>query len=365
MRVALVHPKFDLSGGAEHYAWSLARGLWARGHEVHLFGRRAEGLPEEVSFHRVPALPLGRALKTWTFGEAAGRRVGRGRFAVVQGFGKTSFQSVHRTGGGVHRGYLERQGSPRPTFYDRTVLAIEDRLFAAPGLRAVIAPSTWVSREVARYFPGVAERIRIIPNGVDVERFRPEGREAERHSLGERLEIPGGVRVLLLVATNFALKGLGEAVATLPHLPDAHLVVAGGDDPRPFQKQAAQLGVGSRLHFLGQVSDPAALYRASDVLLHPTRYDPFANVCLEALACGCPVVTTARNGVADLLASGEAGRVLEAPVRPGALASGVSALLALGDAARTNASALARRHDQARHLDAIEAVYREVAEARA
>ncbi|MFU8856525.1 MAG: glycosyltransferase family 4 protein, partial [Deferrisomatales bacterium] len=204
MKLALVHPKFDRSGGAERYAWSLARGLSDRGHEVHLFARRAEDLPDDSTWHPVPALPLGRALKTWTFGEAAARRVGRHRFDVVQGFGKTTFQTVHRAGGGVHRAYRERKGNPRLGFYDRTVLAIEDRLFSSPGLRAVIAPSGWVAREIARFYPEVEPRLRVIPNGVDVGHFRPEGREVDRRVLEEQLGLSAGSTILLLVATNFA-----------------------------------------------------------------------------------------------------------------------------------------------------------------
>ncbi|MEW6486601.1 MAG: glycosyltransferase family 4 protein [Thermodesulfobacteriota bacterium] len=361
MKLALVQPKFDRSGGAERYAWNLARGLAARGHEVHLFARRAEDLPGAVRWHPVPALPLGRALKTWTFGEAAGRRVGRHRFDVVQGFGKTTFQTVHRAGGGVHRAYLERKGSPRPTFYDRTVLAIEDRLFSSPVLRAVVAPSRWVAGEIARFYPGVEGRLRVIPNGVDVEHFRPEGREADRRALETRLGLSAESRILLLVATNFALKGLGEAVAALPHLPGAHLAVAGGDDPRPFREQAAALGVGERLHFLGPAGDPAPFYRAADALVHPTRYDPFANVCLEALACGTPVVTTSGDGAADVAAGSGAGVVLGLPVAAGELAAAVKDLLAQEGVHRA-ARETAERHEQGRHVAAVEALYREVAE---
>lgn len=360
MKLALVHPKFDRSGGAERYAWNLARSLAARGHEVHLFARRVENLLDEVTWHAVPAMPLGRALKTWTFGEAAGRRVERHRFDVVQGFGKTTFQTVHRAGGGVHRAYLERQGSPRPTFYDRTVLAIEDRLFSSPKLRAVIAPSRWVAGEIARFYPGVEGRLRVIPNGVDVEHFRPEGRDEGRRALEARLGLLPTTKILLLVATNFALKGVGDAVAALPHLSGAHLAVAGGDDPRPFQEKAGVLGVGDRLHFLGAVGDPAPFYRAADALVHPTRYDPFANVCLEALACGTPVVTTLGDGAADVIAGSGAGAVLGLPVAAGELAAAVKGLLAQ-EGVRGAARETAERQDQERHVAAVEALYREVA----
>jgi UDP-glucose:(heptosyl)LPS alpha-1,3-glucosyltransferase len=360
VKLALVHPKFDRSGGAERYAWNLARGLAARGHEVHLFARRVEEGPDGLTCHPVPALPLGRALKTWTFGEAAARRVGRHRFDVVQGFGKTTFQTVHRAGGGVHRAYLERQGSLRPTFYDRTVLALEDRLFSSSRLRAVIAPSRWVAREIARFYPGVARRLRVIPNGVDVGHFRPEGREADRGALEARLGLSVSSRIVVLAATNFALKGLGEAVAALPHLPGVHLVVAGGDDPQPFRQQAASLGVAERLHFLGAIGDLAPVYRAADVLVHPTRYDPFANVCLEALACGTPVVTTLGDGAGDVVSESGAGAVLGLPVEGEVLAAAVQGLL-VGEGARRAARQTAEHHDQGRHVAAVEALYREVA----
>ncbi|MBI5015087.1 MAG: glycosyltransferase family 4 protein [Deltaproteobacteria bacterium] len=361
MKIALVHPKFDRSGGAEQYASALARGLVALGHEVHLFGRRAEGLAPGVAFHPIRCLPWGRALKTWTFARAARRRVEGRTFDVVQGFGKTTVQTVHRTGGGVHRAYLEREGRRRPTPYDRVVLRIEDKLFSSSRLRAVIAPSVWVLREIERFYPAAASLVHVIPNGVDTAVFCPDGRERDRGRLAGRLGLPAAAAVLLFVATNFPLKGLDWALGLLALLPEAHLVVAGGDDQGPFRRQAEALGADGRLHFLGRVDDVGPLYCAADLLVHPTRYDPFANVCLEALASGTPVLTTERNGAADVLSDPRAGAVLEvdAPVEQGAFAA--RSLLRAGPAGREAARAVALRCDQAQHVRAVEALYRAVA----
>ena len=356
MRIALVHPKFDGSGGAERYALDLASGLAERGHEVHLFGRKAARLPSHLRFHRVMSLALGRAVKTWSFDVSAAARVRGSDFAVIQGFGKTRCQTVHRAGGGVHRAYLERRGGSR-SLYDRVVIRIEDELFSSSRLRAIIAPSGWVRREIERFYPGVASRILVIPNGVDTARFYPQGRELDRARLAERISLPGGSAVLLFVATNFALKGLDVAIAALVRLPSACLVVAGGDDPAPFRKAASAAGVGERVRFLGRVEAVSELYRASDLLLHPTRYDPFANVCLEAMACGTPVVTTDRNGAADLLARG-GGEVVPAEAGADSVASAVGRLLSQGEAAGKRAREVAEGCDRKRHVEAVEAVYR-------
>ena len=357
MRIAVVQPKVDRSGGAERYALALVTGLAARGHEVHVFARKAEGLPEGVRFHRVPSVPFGRTLKTYSFWRLTARRVRPRDYDVVHGSGKTTCQTVHRAGGGVHRAYLERTaGGGGPTRYDRVVLGIEERLFSSRHLRAVICPSRWVAREVERFHPEVGPKIEVIPNGVDTDRFRPEGRGEDRRFVGKFLGVPPDGRVLLFVGTNFRLKGLEAALGALARLPGAHLVVVGGDEPGPFREHARSLGCLDRVHFVGTRDDTPRWYRAADVLVHPTSYDPFANVCLEALASGTPVVTTPANGAADVLEGAPpAGRVV--PPRPDELAAAVAELWEDRGESRRGARALAEGHSWEAHLARLERCY--------
>lgn len=360
VRLALIQPKFDRSGGAERYAWGLAHALVARGHEVHLFGRRGADLPAGAMFHRVPTLPFGRALKTYSFWRSCERLLRGQDFDVVQGFAKTTCQTVHRAGGGIHRAFLERRGNAAQTRYDRVVLRIEDALFRSPRLRAIIVPARWVEDEIRRIYPATVAPIRVVPNGVDTTIFRPEGREGDRARLLAEIGVePSGL--LLFAATNFALKGLGGAVEALALMPDAHLVVAGGDNPAAFQSQARDLGVLSRMHFLGVRREMEPLYRAADVLIHPTRWDTFGNVIFEALACGTPVVTSDRAGAADIL--GEGGTVVPYPCAPEELARAVNAWLGAGPQGRCRARSVAEDHSLDRHTARVESLYRESIEA--
>ncbi len=88
--------------------------------------------------------------------------------------------------------------------------------------------------------------------------------------------------------------------------------VCGGGKRRLFLTQAETLGIAEAVDFVGPSRVAEHHYRTADLLVLPTLSDPFANVCLEALACGCPVMTTPENGAAEILKEGETGFVLEA-----------------------------------------------------
>jgi UDP-glucose:(heptosyl)LPS alpha-1,3-glucosyltransferase len=152
----------------------------------------------------------------------------------------------------------------------------------------------------------------VIPNGVDLERFHPGRRrtaaERVRESVGE-----GAGPVWLLVGNGFRRKGVDTALRALAGggPADAALWVAGSDSAPPWRRLAEELGVGSRVRFLGRRGDIEDVYAAADALILPTRYDAFANVCLEAAASGLAVVTSGANGAARWL--GEAGLVVDDP----------------------------------------------------
>jgi UDP-glucose:(heptosyl)LPS alpha-1,3-glucosyltransferase len=135
-------------------------------------------------------------------------------------------------------------------------------------------------------------RLRLVRNGVDLDRFAPAVR---RQPLA-----PGPA--VVLVGHGWRRKGVSVALRVLKRLPRIHLFVV-GEERRPsrFLREADLLGVRDRLHVLGAVASIEDLLPSFDALLLPTRYDPSANACLEALACGVPVVTTNSNGASEVL----------------------------------------------------------------
>jgi len=169
--------------------------------------------------------------------------------------------------------------------------------------------------------------VRVVPFGVDPERFSADGPAAPR---GERPR-------LIAVATHLRRDGLETAVRALADIPDAELLIVGGP-ARPMLRRdetccdlarlAGSLGVSDRVKFAGQVSqdDMPALLRSADLMVDVSWYEPFGMACLEAMACGTPVIASAVGGHRDTVVDGTTG-VLVAPGQPAALARRIRRLL--------------------------------------
>jgi glycosyltransferase involved in cell wall biosynthesis len=142
------------------------------------------------------------------------------------------------------------------------------------------------------------------------------------------LETPEGIPLLLGMGRLHASKAHDVSLRALGRLPDAWLWIAGtGPLEAELKALAAELGVADRVRWLGWRDDASALYRAADVCVFPSRYEPLGNVVIQAWAHGLPVVAAAAKGPAALIEDGVDGRIV--PVdHPEALARAVAEMLA-------------------------------------
>ena len=358
MKIALIARPFVFHGGVERATAGLVEALAARGHEVHLLSPGAPVAPAGVTLHRLPLPRLPSTARALTLVALAGRAVAAGRWDVVQSHERTLHQHVYRAGEGCHRGYLASGASTRTRpIYDRVVQALESRVFA--GTPRIVAIARRGKREIERLYGVDPARISVIYNGVDLTRFHPK--HAASHGTEARIEAGLGRddQVLLFVGSGYGRKGLATAIEALPRLPAARLVVIGRDDETRYRRLAARLQVSDRIRWLGLRQDLERWYAAADVLVLPTRYEPFGNVHLEALASGLAVVTTTAAGGSELIEEGKNGAVIE-PGDASALVSAVTGLLGesragLAEAARRTAEPFTYQ----RQAEEFEAVYRE------
>jgi UDP-glucose:(heptosyl)LPS alpha-1,3-glucosyltransferase len=226
---------------------------------------------------------------------------------------------LYRAGDGVHRRWLELRRAAAGTLerlgmalnpYHRYVRAAERKMFEHPRLRAVICNSAMVRDEIARHFRIAPEKLHVIYNGVELEHFHPRQRAALRGEARAQWGVGEGEQVFVFVGSGYARKGLDAAIAALARCADArfHLLVAGRDrNAARYATQAQAAGVGERVHFAGAREDIRPLYAAADCFILPTRYDPFPNSALEALAMGLPVIVGRHSGTAELVRPGENG----------------------------------------------------------
>jgi glycosyltransferase involved in cell wall biosynthesis len=150
-----------------------------------------------------------------------------------------------------------------------------------------------------------ADRLAVIPNGVDDTRFAPRERTACRTALG----LPPGGKVVLFVGNLVPVKGVEQLLAAMRGV-DAGLVVVGDGPLRAeLEALARSLGVDGRVRFAGaRPHDEVPQWLgACDLLCLPSWHEGCPNVVLEALACGRPVVGTRTGGVGEHVRDGENG----------------------------------------------------------
>jgi len=167
--------------------------------------------------------------------------------------------------------------------------------------RMFVAVSPRVATELQSLYAVPPSRIRVIPNGIDLARFRldPDARLTIRREFG----IPADARLLLFAGHEFRRKGLAHAIGALERLgSDVWMLVVGSDNPAPYRKLPTNAG--NRLVFAGARSDMPALYAAADAFVLPTAYETFSLVCMEAMACSVPVFATPVGGIEDYLVDG-------------------------------------------------------------
>ena len=168
-----------------------------------------------------------------------------------------------------------------------------------------------------------SERTTVLRNGVDLELFRPGDRAAARKAL----QVQGPV--LLSVGHLIERKGHDLIIAALSRLPTCTLLIAGeGPENSALKAQAAKLGVGDRVRFLGVVphNDLRRIYMAADALVLASSREGWPNVLLESMACGTPVIASAIWGNPEVVSRPEAGLLLPART-PDAIADAVDQLL--------------------------------------
>jgi D-inositol-3-phosphate glycosyltransferase len=351
------------AGGQNVHVAALSAALARLGAEVVVYTRRDDaGLAPRVEaapgviFEHVNAGPAGPILKDdllphmdefadrlWGSFQADPPDVvhghfwmsGRAALAAARPLGIPVVQTFHALGVVKRRHQGARDTSPPTRLREEATLAREaDRIVAT------------CSDEVFELVRMGAElrRVAVVPCGVDLGLFRPDGPVAPRPPLGYRL---------LVVSRLVERKGIGNVITAMASLPEAELVVAGGPpaaelagDPeaRRLAALAERVGVAGRVRLLGRVGrgELPALYRSADLVVNVPWYEPFGIVPLEAMACGVPVVVSAVGGLVDSVVDGVTGMHVP-PRQPGLLAGAVAGLLADPERRATLGASGARR----------------------
>ncbi|MCX6966476.1 MAG: glycosyltransferase family 4 protein [Verrucomicrobia bacterium] len=321
MNIGLVRRGYSATGGAEAYLKRFAQALLASGQDCTLF-TSADWPAKEWPGTRIATVPGSNPV---AFANALEKARAATPCDYLFSLERLWACDAYRAGDGVHRAWLKRRDRMEPSWKrwtrglnpkHRQLLALEARLFSSEGAGIVIANCRMVKEEIVREYGYPAERIHVVYNGLPVSNApSAELRAQTRAQLG----LAASDYVMLFAGSGWERKGLATAIQAVQQLNAACrplLLVAGkGSGYQPSE----------RVRFLGPVRQMAACYAAADLFVLPTLYDPFSNACLEALAAGLPVMTTAANGFSEILQPGIEGEVLEDPMDSAALARAMKA----------------------------------------
>ena len=331
LKVAIVRQRYNAFGGAERFIARALPALARVGVEATLITRAAAGWGARRVL-KVDPFYVGKVWRDRSFARASAAAWRRERFDLVQSHERIPGCDVYRAGDGVHRRWLEIRRE-RASWaerlgialnpYHRYVCGAERRMFEHPRLRAVVCNSRMVHDEIRRSFRIAPEKLHIVYNGVDLSHFDVSRREALRGAARAELGLRPRDTMFLFVGSGFARKGLDAAIGALAQAanPAFRLVVVGKDrQAEGYAAQARAAGLGERVRLLGARDDVRPLYAAADCFILPSRYDPFPNTALEALAMGLPVIVSSRCGAAEIVDSGVSGWVCQ-PDDPAGLAA--------------------------------------------
>lgn len=316
MKVAIIRNECSYTkGGAERYAANLAKCLCEQGHEVTVLAERYDdSVHPQINFVPIKVNRFSSASRTRSFHENSQAALKNIKADQVIALSRSFPSDAFRISDPIHRFWMEiRYPNPLNRFLQslnprhRTILKTEKQIIDPANTRIIVTNSELSKRLIAEYYPDYPQdKIHVIYNGVDLEKFAPGAPPEESETLN-----------FLFVGHDFKRKGLSAVITAVANATEkglkCHLRVIGRDKPESYQAQAESLGVGRFVTFEGATSSIQNAYASADLFIFPSLYDPFANVVLEALACGAPTLTTTTNGSSEIIEEGINGYVVDYP----------------------------------------------------
>ncbi len=319
-------------GGAEQYVKDLSRRVCEQGHEIHIFTLKS-GVDnrDNLRIHLLKAPRRPKFLRTIWFAINCRTRVRREKFDIIHSFGRTWGMDVFQPLGGSQmaslRGNIRSINNPlikglRVLSYICSLRRIVYFLVESVQMREarmVISISAMVKKDLNKFTNLASGKIKIVRNGVSLEKFHPRNRKKYREPIRNKLGLTEKDILIIFVAHNFRLKGLRPLIKTLARLRDIHpatsfrLGVLGEGKKRKFSRYAHRCGIADKVIFIGSTDHAPAYYAAADISVHPSFYDPSALVVLEAMATGLPVITTTYCGTSEIIEDGQEGFVVADP----------------------------------------------------
>jgi glycosyltransferase involved in cell wall biosynthesis len=342
VKVCFISPEYlPLSGGTGAYVYYLSNELMKRGNSAYIVTGYDESRDVKVNQqHYIFFLKTLKApvVKSFLFAASASRKLNKIRgsfpvdithvnlplvpsFAVPTGFGKTLISTVHSTWKGEAEAI---KGEPYSRLNSNEKFMVSFnwflRFFEEKMLERsnkIIAVSDFTRRELLQYYKVKEDKIRVIHNGVDVDKFKPA---ADKLKAKAEVSFNPEDKAILSVGRLYARKGLFTLIESMAlvtrKFKNAKFIIAGkglSNEMKKLVSYATKLGVKDNIVFTGYFPDKKLplLYQAADIFAFSTFYENLPFAVLEALSTGLPVVTTRVGGIPEMIEDRKNGFLVE------------------------------------------------------
>ena len=301
MRIALIHYRLLRKGGLETRLFNYIRYYTEQGHEVHLIVSKIDPdvrIPESVTIHQVDLKRVPKPIRMWFFNSGLEKIMSNQAFDLSLSLGRTSHQDLVLCPG-THLGYMDALGMKFKGPIDQMNIYL-DKL-AYRDSRLILAASEKIQEELEHFAKVSSSKIRVLYPPTDITVFNQSGIE-RKQELRTKYGFSDSKKSLLFVTTGNHLKGydfLLEVMEKLLNEP-IELIIAG---VKPIKTNLPNV------NFLGYIKNVNELMWAADALVHPAKYEAYAQVVSESLLCGLPVIVSDRVGAKSVVTE-DVGRVV-------------------------------------------------------
>ena len=356
-KVCFISPEYwPLSGGTGAYVYYLSNELLKNGYKICVVTGSNQALDIQVNpqlnvfFLKIPKTPI---VKSFLLAGSSYRKLNSVRdsvnvdithaqlpltpnFAVPPNFGKALVCTVHSTWKGeaeAIRGEPYSRLNANEKFlvsFNWFLRIFEEKMLARA--KKIIAVSHFTKWELTNYYKIPESKIRVIHNGVDVNKFKLA---ADKRKVKAELGFNPDDLAIVSVGRLYARKGLFTLIESMPavikRFGNAKFIISGkgqSDEMHKLIAHAEKLGVKNNIIFTGYYPDKKLpkLYQAADVFAFSTFYEHHPFAVLEALSTGLPVVTTTVGGIPETIENGKNGFLVE-PFNPNKFADRILYLL--------------------------------------
>lgn len=328
MRIAFAMINCNRRDGSARAVNEVAERLARRGHDVHLFARKAEDIDLSlITLNKIPGPGWPEVVDFWSYHLSVNSLLRKSSFDIVHSIGPNTALANVATIQNIQPAkarILERQSryeriSPFRRFtrwlYLYSTSAAERQLYTdRPGHTPplFLPVSRGVENELRQYYQIGNAKVRIIPNAADTNIFHPI--EQTRRATWRSANGFTQQDVLCIFSGGeWSRKGLELAITGVGKCKNSSIkLFVAGDDPdrRRFEMLAHEIGAADRIRFGGFRSDMATVMASGDIFLFPSYYEAFSLATIEAAACGLPIVASKINGTEDFIRPGETGEFI-------------------------------------------------------